>query len=261
MKIIAIISLFLFSSISGACQEPIRILYSPVFSVSFYKEYIFKFTENIERLTKCKVAYVLAPTYEAYFKALAMGEAHMSFIPSHYEYALTRYGYERILRGADGEKNILIAKKKSLLSNDMAQLKGMEILAPGVYTEAYLLLIDWLNKSKILGDVNITMERSHDILAMKLVREHASAGVLSTSIFKRLPKSIQDSFYVMKESSDLYALLMVEHNLSKASREAIKKSSPLIFHGKWYESLHASKPTKNAMRLHEQFKKVIGKQE
>jgi len=257
VKFIAIISLFLFCSICGACQEPIRILYSPVFSVSFYKEYVFKFTENIEHLTKCAVVNVLAPTYEAYVKALAMGEAHMSFIPSHYEYALTGYGYERILRGADGAKIVLVAKKKSLQGNDVKYLKGMDILVPGVYTEAYLLLIDWLNESNIVDDVKITMERSHDILAMKLVREHTSAGVLSTSIFSRLPKSIQDNFYVMKESPDLYALLMVDKNLSTALREAIKKSSPLIFHGKWYESLQEVKPTKNAMRLHEQFKEVI----
>ncbi len=259
MKFIAIICLFLFSGISGACQEPIKILYSPVFSVSFYKEYIFKFTENLERLTKCTVTNVLAPTYEAYVKALAKGQAHMSFVPSYYEYALTEFGYERILRGADGAKIVLVAKKKSLLSNDIAQLKGMEILAPGIYTEAYLLLIDWLNEYKIFSDVNITMERSHDILAMKLVRDQTSAGVLSTSIFKRLPNSIQDSFYIMKESSDLYALLMVKNNLSKTSREAINKSSPLIVLGKWYESLDVSKPTKNAMRLHEQFKELIGK--
>jgi len=37
----------------------------------------------------------------------------MSFVPGHYELALNAVGYERLLRGADGSKILLIAKKDS----------------------------------------------------------------------------------------------------------------------------------------------------
>jgi len=257
VKFIAITWILLYSSIGDACQEPIKILYGPLLSVSFYKEYIFQFNENIEVLTKCKVVSVLEPTHEGYVKSLVQGIAHMSFVPGHYELALNAVGYERLLRGADGSKILLIAKKDSIPNNNIEHLKGGNVLVPGLYSEAYLFLIDWLSEAKMLDEVDIDIGHSYDGIAMNLLRNNTSAGVLSTSIFNRMPKNIKDSFYVIKESKSVYALLMARKNLPKGLSSAIQESAPLIKLGVWYESRKKSVPSKNGNRFREQLKLLL----
>ncbi len=257
IKKVVITWAFLCSYYAGACQEPINILYGPSFSVRFYKEYIHKFNENLEQITKCTVNSILEPTYEAYIKSLAGNKAHMSFVPSHYEYALIGIGYKRILRGADGAKIVLIGSKKHLISNDIMQLRGKEILAPSIYTQAYLFLDDWLKEYKIIDDVKINLVTSHDVIARQLVRGATPAGVLTTSIYSRLPKNIKDGFYVMKESQEIYALLMINMNVSNSLRKAIVKSASFVNFGQWYESHDLVEPSKGSLRFSEQLNKLM----
>jgi len=257
LRIILAIWLMVFSCLNHACDQGINLVYGPFYSARFYNEYIFKFHENIERITGCHITSQLIPSYEAYLKRLTQGGIYMTFVPGHYEYALSQYGFKPMLKGAVGAKILLVSKIKKYKEMNIRQLEGETILVPSIYTDAYLYLMDWLEESAMTEKVNISSNTSHDDIAVKLITDRASVGALSTTIYNRMPASVRDDFFVFKTSGSSHAVLMVAEDLPHAIHAAIIDSISLINLGEWFEYDGRSQPDEHARAFKRQLDALL----
>ncbi len=257
MKVLLAAWLLILSCLNHACDEAINLVYGPFFSARFYNEYIFKFHENVERITGCHVNSQIIPSYEAYLRRLVQGDIYMTFVPGHYEYALSQYGFKPMLKGATGAKILLVSKMKKYRDMDIRQLEGETILVPSIYTDAYLYLLDWLEEAAMAGKVNIRSNVTHDDIAIKLITDRASVGALSSTIFNRMPATVRDEFFVFKKSVSTHAILMVSEKLPQVIRAAIIDSIPLINLGAWYEFNETSKPDEHAWAFKNQLDTLL----
>ena len=232
-------------------------MYGPFFSAHFYKEYVYQFHENIERITGCQINSQLISSYDDYLLSLTRGDIYMTFVPRHYEYALSHYGFKRMLKGALGSNILLLTKKKKYRNMNISQLDGETILVPSIYTHAYLYLLDWLQESAMIEKVKIRTDFSHDEIVVNLVSDRASVGVLSSIIFNRMPASVRDEFFVYKKSGATHGVLMVSEDLPRVMQEAIIDSISLINLGEWTESSGTVMPDEHAKTFKRQLEALL----
>jgi len=233
MKNAIALTIMLLSLNTHACNQVIKAVYGPFFSVSFYQEILSDFHANIEKISDCKIAIKVEPTHEKFIMALVKGEADMSLIPGFYYDALQPYGLRAVYETKVEFSNILIANKKIMSSPDISQLRGKSIMVQGVYSRGYFMLQHWLAKSGLSGQVNIDYGHRHDVIGIRLLKKQGVAGVISTAIFNRLPQKLKDQYITVKKSSSLKSLLIISERSPVALKPLIENSIQHMTFGEW----------------------------
>ncbi len=233
MKITIALITIVISFNSYACNQVIKAVYGPFFSVSFYQEYLSGFNENIEKLTGCKVSMKIEPTHEKFIMALVKGEAHMSLIPGFYYEALKPHGLLAIFETRKAFSNMLITNKGVLNNFDMKQLAGKRIMVQGEFSRGYIMLKQWLAQSDLSGQVEIDSGHRHDVIGLRLAKKQGSSGVISTAIFNRMPEAIKKNYVILKKSQPLKSLLVISEHSPASLKPAIEKSIKHLNYGEW----------------------------
>lgn len=227
---------------SQPCKEDIYAVYGPFWSVSFYKEYIANFHENIERLTDCKLIVDFEHDFYEFINRLKNHHIDLTFIPSFYDEALYRFQLEPLLEARFDFNFYLL----SLATSDIRRLKQLEgktILSPGRFTQAHYILEEWLMSISFEISPNVVFSAGHDAVLIQLLKGRADAGVVSTGVFHRMPDTIKENFHIIKR--DVTAIsktsLSVSKHLDVHIRQAISQSKHLIKLSQWQ---HAANPPK-----------------
>lgn len=233
MKIAIALITIVISFNSYACNQVIKAVYGPFFSVSFYQEYLSGFNENIEKLSGCKVSMKIEPTHEKFIMALVKGEAHMALIPSFYYEALKPYGLLAIFETRKAFSNMLITHKGTQSSFDMNQLIGKRIMVQGEFSRGYIMLKTWLAQSGLSGKVKIDSGHRHDVIGLRLAKKQGTSGVISSAIFNRMPEAIRNNYVILKKSQPLKSLLVMSEHSPAHLKPAIEKSIKHLNYGEW----------------------------
>ena len=92
---------------------------------------------------------------------------------------------------------------------------------------------------------------------MKLIKNEAQAGVLSSTIFNRLPEIIRDNFDIYKESPPFKMALLVSDSAPNPLKNAILKSIDSLNLGDWIPANHNIKYGKHARLFQGQLKIIL----
>jgi len=261
MKTSIALFMILLSFNAQACNQVIKTVYGPFFSVSFYQEILSDFHANIEKLTQCKVSMEIEPTHEKFIMALVKGEAHISLIPGFYYDALKPYDISAIFETKVEFSNILIANKKLMSSPSMEQLRGKSIMVQGVYSRGYFMLQHWLAESNLSGQVNIDYGHRHDVIGIRLLKKQGQAGIISTAIFNRLPENLKNQYVTVKKSSPLKSLLVMSNLAPVTLKPAIINSIQHMTFGEWGEVTSTKEYPQRIEDFRQQLKALIKSQD
>ncbi len=237
MRLAIALVFLLVSFSSAACEQAIRAIYGPFFSVSFYNDYLSGSHAMIEKFTGCKLEMTIKPTHKKFIMALVNGEADMTFVPAYYHEALQPYGLLAVFESKSDHREIIIINKNSVNNStgnaNLQFLVGKTILSPALYSRAHTMLMRWLKEFNLSGKVMVDSGHRHDLIAMNLVKNTAAAGIISTAIFNRLPEALKRKFVILKTSRIVKTYLLISKQAPSGLESAINKSVHHANMGGW----------------------------
>lgn len=133
--------------------------------------------------------------------------------PAHFSLLLTKnHHYSPIAQHNRPVQVVLISLKDQPI-NHIEQLPGHRLAISDRYSLVSLMAMDLIRKSAHvkLADIDIIDKKNHDRSILSVLNKESSAGFISRSVLKALPKDTTDRLYVLALSGELPADMILAH--------------------------------------------------
>lgn len=189
--------------------------------------------EYLERRFREPVSIVSAPDYASFFRRTQRGEYALVITASHAaRLAEVEAGYRSMLRpGWDTYATLLVRKESPY--QDIKDLRGKKIAAPGPYAIVSQLGANWLNQVGLVAgrDVFLRTSITHTTALHAVVAGETDAGFISNRAFVAAKSDLKDHVRALglsKESGGPGVVYMA-HPAIPAQRVAAIKEAILAF--------------------------------
>lgn len=223
IKTLTLVGILLLSTLahpSFVCDRPIVIMAGPFFTPSMTQEYWHGFANHLKTSLNCEVIIRPSNNFDKYITEIITTQPDILVAPSHYQKALSNFGFNTILTTHKNLKALLISRLD--IGNNPQTLINKTIYTPGIYSRAHFELEDWLAEQGLKGKVTFDSNHSHDAsLTYMLKNKEASAATMGI-IFDRLPEQIKNKYNAIEMSSLGAAIIMGNKHLNPFTIKAIQ---------------------------------------
>lgn len=252
MKAALFISLFISIQAHG-CEKEYSFQLGPFFSTSMNIQIWSEFSEEVSRLSGCKIQMVSAPSYENYLDQIILKKHDLYLAPDSYGPSMAKRGLTVVLH-TDGGITGYIVSRYDIKKNKQA-FTGTRLITPSPYTRIHLEAKDWLAKHGLTDTVTLTFSSAHDASIMALLNKKAETTAVISNIYNKLPESIKSNLYTYK-IPNVGGGIITGHKLPNSIKSAIIKARGKIKLSKW-----SNKSQVSGSRFNKEFEALFHKHE
>lgn len=180
------------------CDKPYILQVGPEFSSDFMVGYLGGFTLSVAQSIECGTRIKGTKDYKSFINSALSNESNIYLIPEHFLPSFIKRGYIPVLQRKATSQLLFVTSINDITKSGYGKTLPLIQYTPSVFSIDYMLLSDWLNNT--LGKINITHKHNHTYPAvvLKTMETSNTIGSITSEIFTRLPKNIQNKLNTKK---------------------------------------------------------------